>query len=92
MKYLPFLAIMAACTPAHAQSNCADSEAVYQWLEDDYQEERTTSGLSAGGHVVEFWGNELTGTWTVIMTQPSGFSCIMDSGEGFHIHDLKAQL
>lgn len=92
MKYLTFVALFASCAPAHAQENCADTEAVYQFLEDNYAEERIVSGLSSGGHVVEYWGNEQTGTWTILITPPQGFSCIVDSGEGFHIHDLKAQL
>jgi hypothetical protein len=33
--------------------------------------------------VIEFWGSDTTGTFTVLVSHPNGLSCVVASGTGF---------
>ena len=93
MKALIFSAALAASSvPAYAQSSCGPSEVVERFLAETLQEEAHVLGLSRNGYVLTFWGNEATGTWTIIAQSAQGVSCILDAGEGFERVELEAQL
>lgn len=92
MKYLATLALIASCSPAYAQQNCASTDEVYTTLLQKYQEERVAVGINTNGNLVEFWGNEESGSWSVIITSPDGVSCLADSGVAFTREQLRGQL
>lgn len=92
MKYLAIVALMASCAPAYAQSNCAETQDVYDIISNRYGEDRYTRGLSDRGYITEVWGNEQTGSWTIIATSADGVSCILDQGKGFSRVQLPGQL
>lgn len=93
MKFLTTAALLVAtCAPAHAQVNCATTGDVYSIMIDRYGEERIALGLSDKGYIVEFWGNDETQSWTVIMTRADGISCIVDQGNQFIRSERKGQL
>ena len=80
------LAVGAAGLPnaSIAQATCAERERVTLRLEQQFGEQLTGGGLRSDAHLIEVWTSPKTGTWTVLMTNASGLSCVMASGTDWH--------
>ena len=74
------LALLAACGPVYAQTNCMPTEQVQITLLEDYGEVPLTMGLAGPGVIVEYWGNPETGTWSIVINRANGISCVPVSG------------
>lgn len=74
---------------AQAQMACGERKEAVASLQKDYSEAPVAIGLTANGNVVEVFTSE-SGTFTIIVTKPSGISCLMLSGESWE--DLPARL
>ena len=79
----------AAAPPVLAQGmQCAARDRVVERLESKYTEVLTAGGLQGATTgrttLVEVWASEKTGTFTVIMTNPQGVSCIIAAGTDWH--------
>ncbi len=77
--------MLAAAPPAHA-ANCALRADVVERLESKYSEALTAGGLQGNKNIqtmVEVWASEKTGTFTVILTNAQGVSCIVATGTDF---------
>jgi hypothetical protein len=61
---------------------CAIRSDVVAQLADRYQETRRGMGRAGNDSVVEVFASE-SGSWTIIVTTPSGFSCLVGSGDGW---------
>lgn len=73
-------------TSAAAQSrNCAEHAMVVERLASGYGESRQSIGISANNTVVEVFASLETGTWTIVVTQPGGPTCLVASGEAFQV-------
>lgn len=76
--------------PAHA-TDCARRAQVIERLDSDYSEQLTAGGLQGASDkasLVEVWASPETGTFTVMLTNAQGVSCILATGtdwfsEGF---------
>ncbi|MCA0870465.1 hypothetical protein LCL97_06495 [Seohaeicola saemankumensis] len=69
-----------------AASACADRDTVISRLSADYSEQLTIGGLQkvrGGQSVMEIWASAETGTYTVLMTDARGVSCIVAAGTDF---------
>ena len=71
-----------AATSAQAQTNCAQTGAVHEILNQRFQEQRIFVGATPDG-LLEVWGNTQTESWTMVATTPNGVSCILGDGVGF---------
>jgi hypothetical protein len=58
---------------------CADREQVVSQLEQRFEEARRAFGLSASGELLEIFASP-SGTWSVLLTAPSGPTCLVASG------------
>ena len=79
------LAVLTAL-PAVAQQtppSCMPTPQMYQQMIERYGESRSAVGINSDGAMIEFWGNDDVGSWTVIGTGPGGISCILSYGDGF---------
>ncbi|MDC0737767.1 hypothetical protein N6L24_05715 [Cognatishimia sp. SS12] len=79
----------ATAPPAHA-SNCGMRDAVVDRLQSKYSESLTAGGLQGSRNMqtmVEVWASEATGTFTVILTNPQGISCVVATGTDFFTRD-----
>ena len=77
-------ALFAAATPALSQGNvCAKRENIVEQLEQKHGEVRQSVGLQRNSGVVETFANTETGSWTIIVSMPSGLSCLVAAGEAF---------
>jgi len=73
---------LAAAPPAVAQSerSCAPRDTVISQLAGKFSEVRKGAGLANPNALIEVWTSEKTGSWTIIVTQPNGTSCIVAAG------------
>ena len=85
------VAISAVMTPAYA-AQCGPRDAVVDKLSSKYSEKLTAGGLQKtkkAAAVVEVWASPETGTFTVLMTNANGTTCIVAAGTDFFESDIK---
>ena len=76
-----FMALLA--TPAtSAESVCGNRDDIVARLESGYQEFNSAMGMSTNGGLVELYTSE-NGTWTLMLTQPNGVSCLIAAGQNW---------
>jgi hypothetical protein len=68
--------------PASAQSVCGERGKFLEHLGSNYQEGPVAMGLVSNGSVLEVLTSE-KGSWTIIVTQPDGKSCVVAAGESW---------
>ena len=91
MKGLLILATLtslgiATATPSVANPNCGQRDVVIEKLSKQFKEQLTVGGLQKRQSVqavMEIWASEETGTFTVLITNPQGVSCIVAAGTDF---------
>ncbi|WP_417241926.1 hypothetical protein [Celeribacter sp.] len=76
-------ALVMTTAPAFAQSACAARDQIITRLQDKYGESRQSIGLAPNSGVFEVYASNETGTWTILVTQPNGQSCLVASGRAF---------
>ncbi len=70
----------------HAQApRCGNRDIILEKLSSKYGESRQTIGLAANNGIFETFASEKTGTWTMLVTQPNGQSCLIASGQAFEV-------
>ncbi|WP_170426377.1 hypothetical protein [Ruegeria arenilitoris] len=77
---------MAATAPPAFAKNCAQRDHVIAKLQDSYSEELVFGGLQktrGAQAVMEVWTSKKTGSYTVLVTQANGISCIVAVGTDF---------
>lgn len=82
------LAAVLVClsTPALAQLQCGTHKVMTEGLAGgEYKEHSVVSGFSTSGHIFQIFANEETGTFTAVMTDRNGKSCVAVSGNGLVI-------
>ena len=70
-------------SPASAQSACASHAEVLKQLGGAYSEAQVAIGLASNGGVVEVFSTDDGSSWTIVMTMPTGMSCVVTSGEAW---------
>ncbi len=89
MKIGTLLAIAATATvafasPAAAQRPaCGDRTKIIERLTAKYGETRQSMGLNHNNGIVEVYASPETGTWTILMTMPTGTACLLAAGENW---------
>ena len=63
-----------------AQAVCGEHREVVSKLKKGHSETPVSMGLASNGAVIEVFASD-KGTFTIIMTLPSGMSCLMAAGE-----------
>ncbi len=67
------------------QTNCTDRSRALSHLSKTYQEEPVAMGLASSGGVVEVLTNDKGSSWSIIVTLPTGVTCLVASGEGWEV-------
>lgn len=93
MKYLKSTAIAlsivfatfgAAAQETNKQGNaCFERGALIKHLDGKFDEAPVAAGLAANGSVLEVFTSPDGITWTIVLTQPNGATCVMASGESW---------
>lgn len=76
----------ATAPPAFASSNCGSRDAMVEALQSSYAERLTAAGLQQtqpAATVLEVWSSDTTGSFTVLITHPTGISCVVATGSDF---------
>ncbi len=79
MKWLVVILALLAGAPALGE-NCKSREEWLQSLGQQFGEETLFVGLAQGGRVIELLRAPGSGTWSLIVTDPSGRSCLLAAG------------
>ncbi len=77
---------MAATAPPAlaAGIQCAARDNVTENLAVKYEEEQAGIGLQSQDRLVEIWASPETGSWTLLMTQADGTTCVLATGHNWH--------
>jgi len=70
-------------TDASAQNACFERAALLKHLDGKFDEAPVAAGLAANGSVLEVFTSPDGVTWTIVLTQPNGATCVMASGESW---------
>ncbi len=84
MKKLVLAILLLAGPPsiAAAQTFCVDRAAMLERLASEYGEQLAEVKMIKDYGLVELLRSPNKGTWTIILTRPSGISCVLATGEG----------
>jgi hypothetical protein len=88
-----FLAIslnLFSASPARAQSQCGDRTSIVNILSERYAEKPVATGMTQGGGIIEIFAAK-DGSWTMIVTMPTGHSCFMAAGKDWENFQQLAQ-
>jgi hypothetical protein len=85
LSVLAFSALMVSfqVTDASAQNACFERGALMKHLDGKFKEAPVAAGLAANGSVLEVFTSPDGVTWTIVLTQPDGATCVMASGESW---------
>lgn len=61
-------------------SSCANRDLIVDRLSSKYGETRQSAGLNQNNGMVEIFASDDTGTWTILVTMPTGVSCLLAAG------------
>ena len=75
---------------AHAQMVCGSRADIISQLQKKYGETRRSVGLQQGRGIVEIFASEQSGSWTILVTDTRGKSCLMAAGEAFQVEEVAA--
>lgn len=83
------VALTAAGQPPLAQEQgtqsrqCDERDRVLSHLAKKYREAPVAVGLTSGGGLIEVLSTGAGETWTIIVSNPDGVSCLVAAGEGW---------
>lgn len=80
------VAVIFLSNPALAQgTNCGVRQAIVDQLTNKYGESRQNVGLNENNSLVEIFASTETGTWTILVTMPTGMSCMVAAGRSWEV-------
>ena len=62
---------------------CAPRAQIVYRLANQFEEFARWQGLDPSGALIEWYGNEASGTWTLVRTTPDMQACMMAVGQAF---------
>ena len=77
------LALSAGTASAAQQGRCDSRDKVLEVLSQKYKESPVALGVASNGGLVEVLSAAEGGTWSIIVTAPTGVSCLVAAGEGW---------
>ncbi len=93
-KFVSMVALGLTCSGSIAQAqgaSCANRDTIVERLSSKYGETRQSAGLNQNNGMVEVFASSETGTWTILVTMPTGVSCLMAAGRAWQgLADLEA--
>ena len=76
------LVLATAATPLQAAPACGPHQKVTKALTGKFKESRKGWGLAGGKQLMEIFVSK-KGTWTVVITNPAGLSCVVAVGDSW---------
>lgn len=81
----------AAQTAPQVDAVCFRHEELQANLARDYQERQSAYGRVGDDAIMEIYASD-TGTWTLVMTDTAGNSCVVAAGDGFEPAAVNARV
>ena len=81
---------VAMIQPSHARV-CGDRLALIKALDADYNEAPVAMALTSAGNVLEILVSE-DGTFTALVTEPNGRTCVVEVGTSWQLLEIKKEL
>ena len=78
-----FTALLALPATSASSPVCAARADLLKQLSTRFKEEPVALGLTNNGSLVELLTSEKGSTWTIMISQPNGASCLVAAGEGW---------
>jgi hypothetical protein len=75
---------------AMAQPQCDQRDSVLELLAQKYKEAPVAIGVTHNGGLVEVLSTGNGTTWSIIVTTPTGMSCLVAAGEGWRVKEQVA--
>ena len=78
--------LLIAAAPLAAQSSdgpCGTPEFFVDQLVETYEEQPVAGGLQSEDSLVEIWASQETGSFTILVTDAGGRTCVAFTGEDF---------
>lgn len=66
------------------RQTCGPRQQITANLQKKFGETKQAVGLANQSQAFELWSSEKTGSWTMLMTNANGISCIVASGKSWH--------
>lgn len=66
---------------------CDTRLAIVKKLQSQFEESRQVIGSDKNGVVMELFANPNRGTWTILLTNKSGITCVVSAGQNFSAAD-----
>jgi hypothetical protein len=79
---LLFAAFASTTVRAEQGAVCAPRDAILEKLTNQFKETRRSFGLQGAAAVFEIYASE-QGTWTMIVTQATGMTCVLAAGDAW---------
>ena len=76
---------------AVAQQQCSQRTQVVEHLAKKYKEAQIAVGVTGKGALVEVLSTEDGGTWSILLTNAQGVSCLVASGEGWRVKEPRLE-
>ncbi len=76
-------AVLAPGATATAQTACLPTADLMLRLERGFGEVPVAQGVGADGNLIQVLAGRDGGTWTLVVTLPTGTSCVLGIGEGW---------
>lgn len=78
-------AVSLSAVEAAAQTICGKRSDIVRQLKKKYGETRRSVGFQRGRGIVEVFASAKTGSWTILITNRRGLSCLMATGSRFEL-------
>ncbi|MGB5864984.1 MAG: hypothetical protein WBG95_11880 [Sulfitobacter sp.] len=75
--------ILGTQTSAQTPRNCGSRDVIVDRLASGFGETRQSVGIGSNNAMVEVFASSDSGSWTILVTSPSGVSCLVASGQSF---------
>lgn len=75
-----FVVMLTLSPAANAAGTCGPRSDVQRQLDGRYREVQVGVGVATSGDLIEVFTSDNGTTWTIVVTAPSGISCIVATG------------
>jgi len=62
---------------------CGTRDSIVDQLKAKFNETHRASGLESDTKMIEIWTSQTSGSWTILVTQASGVTCIAAAGKSW---------
>jgi hypothetical protein len=77
-------------TPSQAQAPCDQRARIVSILLQQFEEVQVGSGITPTGQLLELFASS-NGSWTILLSAPTGKSCMIATGEAWHALSERTQ-